>query len=323
MKLLLHLLILSTLSGCLNLKKGETKLQEKKWFFWSVDWHPTKNQIVAGGSNDSYLKVISTTTFEEHVSMPYLGTITKTKWHPTKNVIAVSVQDGKSKIAIVDLEKDTKIELDSVSNDGARAIGWNSTGNLLAVGDYDGDLTFFDENGQYLRKVDTKEKGLIGLDWHPTKDIVVAVGEQISIFNYTKNRIHQVEDRKEEVLMLCVAWHPNGNFFVTADYGDFVVHHPPLLQYWSSNGTKLKSIKESKAEYRNLEWSPDGQLLATASEKIRLWDKDGNLIDDESSENLLWGIAWSKTGKQLVTTDTQGKITFWDKNLKINKELEW
>jgi WD40 repeat protein len=72
------------------------------------------------------------------------------KWHPTKNKLAISVQDGLSKSTILNLDNDESIELDSITNDGARAIGWNHSGNLLAVGDYDGYLTIFDEKGRIL-----------------------------------------------------------------------------------------------------------------------------------------------------------------------------
>ncbi len=73
------------------------------------------------------------------------------------------------------------------------------------------------------------------MDWHPTQDIVVAVGDRISIYEVQSDVLHTIEDRAEEVLMLCVAWHPSGKFFVTGDYGDFEYHHPPLLQYWTAD----------------------------------------------------------------------------------------
>ena len=325
MRILYALIIFSTLLGCKQAQKEKIQDHEKKerWFFWSVDWHPTKNQFVVGGSNDSFLKLFSAENFQELKSLPYKGTITKIKWHPTENKVAIAVQDGKSKLAILNLDNNKKIELDSITNDGARAIGWNNIGHILAVGDNEGFLTFFDENGEFLRKIDTDQKGLMSLDWHPQKNTIVTVGDKISFYNYETDSLKHFEDRKEEILMLSVAWNPNGDFFATGDYGDFINHYSPLLQYWTYDGERIKAIEKSKAEFRNLKWSSDGELLATASEKIRIWNKDGDLITKKSTKNLLWGIDWNKNNSRLVTTDDQGKIIFWTKDLKVIKELEY
>lgn len=316
-----------TILGCKESSKQESKNFEKKvqWFFWSVDWHPNKEKIVVGGSNDTFFKLISSKDYKELKSYRYKGTITKTKWHPIKNKLAVSVQDGKSKSIIINLEKEEKIELDSITNDGARAIGWNYTGNLLAVGDYKGFLTIFDEKGNVLKRKNTNQKGIIGLDWHPNENLIVAVGEKITFYNYELDSLNNIDDRSEEidVLLLCVAWHPSGKFFVTGDYGDFQHNYPPLLQYWTYEGKRIKTIEESKAEFRNMAWSSNGDLLATASEKIRLWDKNGDLVAEETTRNLLQGIDWSEDDSKLVTTDDKRKIIFWDRNLNKLKELQY
>jgi WD40 repeat protein len=164
----------------------------------------------------------------------------------------------------------------------------------------------------------------MGLDWHPNENLIVAVGEKITLYDYESDNLRHINDRNEEieVLMLCVAWHPAGKIFVTGDYGDFQYQYPPLLQYWTYDGERIISIEESKAEYRNLKWSSDGELLATASEKIRLWNVDGDLVGEKATQNLLWGIDWNKEDNTIVTTDEGGSIIFWDRNLNISNEIK-
>ncbi|MEM9986195.1 MAG: hypothetical protein AAF804_13975 [Bacteroidota bacterium] len=298
---------------------------EKRWFFWSVDWHPQKDKVVVGGSNDTYLKVFSSNDFQAIKHYPYRGTITKSKWHPTQNKLAISVQDGKSNSAILNLDNDQFKSLDSISPAGARAIGWNASGDVLAVGDYEGFLILFDAKGNYLKRINTQQRSIIGLDWHPDENLIVAVGEDITLYDYESDSLKQIEDRAEEieVLMLCVAWHPSGKFFVTGDYGDFGYGYPPLLQYWSYDGHRIKAIEESKAELRNIKWSANGELLATASEKIRLWNEAGELVAEEASQDLLWGIDWNEDDSKLVTTDVNKNIIFWDANLNKLAELQY
>ncbi|MEL6556998.1 MAG: WD40 repeat domain-containing protein [Bacteroidota bacterium] len=322
---LLVIILFSTIYGC-NPPKKEAESQQQsdpQWLFWGVDWHPEQNQIALGGSNDTFFKIISTDNFQEVKSYPYKGTITNTKWNPAGNRLAISVQDGKSNSIILNLETNKMIALDSITNDGARAVGWNQSGVLLAVGDNEGYLSFYDENGQLLRKTDTGQKGLMSLDWHPATNRVVAVGDNISIYDYESDSLLNIEDRSEQILMLSVDWHPGGEFFVTGDYGDFIEHYPPLIQYWTAAGQKIKSIEESKAELRNIRWSADGELLATASDKIRLWSTEGVLMAEQPAKDLLWGLDWNEDGSKLVVTDVARRVIFFDRKLHHLKELQY
>ena len=319
-------LIALTVVGCVRHSDelGQQRPVSENWFFWSVDWESSGDRLILGGSNDTYFKVLSSSQSTELKTYRSLGTITQTKWHPRENKVAIAVQDGKGYPFIFDIDKEWKIQLDSTSIDGARAIGWNTSGKLLAIGDYEGDLIFYNEFGTFIKRIHTGQPAIIGLDWHPTENIVVAVGEKISIYDYDSDTLHQTNDRNEavEVLMLCVDWHPSGKFFVTGDYGDFEHQYPPMLQYWTYEGIRMRSITESEAEIRNIEWSSDGNLLATASEKIRLWDTAGNLVAESPTESLLWGIDWNKRNDTIVTTDEDRNVSFWSSNLELLSQLK-
>jgi len=88
----LAILVLSSLFGCQHQTKPDnTKTnQDRPYFYWAVDWHPNKNQIVVGGTQDT-LRLLSSRDFKVLKNIPYKGTITKAKWHPKKNKLAVSV----------------------------------------------------------------------------------------------------------------------------------------------------------------------------------------------------------------------------------------
>lgn len=317
MRVLPILIFLTALWGCKQAPTAESQQapKAKHWYFWSVDWHPKEDRLVVGGSNDTYLGLFAAHPLQQLKKYPYKGTITNTQWHPSQHKVALSVQDGKSNSAILNLDTGERIELDSISIEGARAIGWNHTGELLAVGDNNGFLTLFDQTGKFLKQIDTNQKGIMGLDWHPDQNLVVAVGDYISLYQYEGDSLTHIEDRSEAVLMLCVDWHPDGAFFVTGDYGDFIDHHPPLLQYWRYDGHRIKAIAESQAEYRNISWSSDGELLATASEKIRLWNKEGELVAQDTAQNLLWGLDWNADASKIVATDDNRTIILWDRTL--------
>ena len=208
------------------------------WFYWSVHWHPKGDRIVAGGSNDSYMQIFESADLTTIKHYPYLGTITQTRWHPTEQRIAVAVQDGKSRSAIFNVDAATWTELDQISPEGARALEWDPIGELLAIGDSEGFLHVFDRTGKHLRKVNTNQKCIIGLSWHPTEQLIVGVGEYISWYDLKTDRLQTIEDRDEDVLMLCVDWHPDGTFFATAT----TVMLNSITHHWSNFGPTRESV---------------------------------------------------------------------------------
>ena len=83
-----------------------------------------------------------------------------------------------------------------------------------------------------------------------TKIFLQRFRDKIRIFDIDGNLLKSIKHRPEEVLLLSIAWHKSGDFFVTGDYGDD--QDKSLLQYWDEQGKLLKSIDISKGEYRNL-----------------------------------------------------------------------
>ncbi len=289
---------------------------------WTTDWSPNKELIAVGGNWDT-LQILSANDLEVVKSYKMPRTITKTAWHKSGEIIAVTSQISKDVAVLIDKKTDKITKLEHVHQHGARGLSWNNDGSLLAIGDNSGHLTLFDREGNFIKKIDLKQKAITGLSWHPTQNIIVAVGSQISIYDLDNDQLKTIVPRDVEILMLCVEWHPSGNFFVTGDYGDFEKEYPPLLQFWKDTGENIKDVEESKAEYRNLKWTSDGKILATSSEKIRLWNTDGELLKSRSlGKSLLWGIDWNSDNTKIVITNENGDIKILNQKLKIVLEKE-
>lgn len=310
-------ILTATVTGCQQRSQDNHHLDE---VLWTAAWSPDGSTIVMGGNHDS-LRFFSADKFELIQNQPIPGTVTKLKWHPFENKIAIATQISQQAPSVLNLKTGEINALEGIAEVGARAIGWNHDASLLAVGDLDAMLHIYDKTGKVLRTIDTEQKGLTGLSWHPEKNLIVLVGEFITLYDYASDSIKAMPSRPEEVLMLSVAWHPSGEFFVTADYGDYEKPYPPLLQFWAASGKRIRSIDASKAEYRNIRWSHDGQLLATASDALRIWTKEGELLHTGTSENLLWGIGWGPDDQHIVTTDIGGRAFVWTREAQKLREL--
>lgn len=289
---------------------------------WTTDWSPNGKYIAIGGNIDS-LKIYSESNLKPYKSLPIKNTITRVKWHPAKNIIAVSTQNSEDKTSIINLDNNEKIELNGISPEGARGIDWNYTGEYLAVADNEGQILIYNIKGELIRKFvnqNNSTKSITALDWHPKKNILTTVTDKIRFYDIEGNLLKSIKHRPEDVMLLSVAWHNSGDFFVTGDYGDD--EEKSLLQYWNEQGDLIKSIDISKGEYRNLAWNPKGNKLASASDALRIWDTKGNLISVGNSKDYLWGVSWNEKGNRIITSSMEQKIILWNKKAKRIMTIE-
>lgn len=295
---------------------------ETKEILWTADWSPD-GKLFAIGGNIGKLKIFSGSNLKPYKSLQLSNTITRVKWHPSKNIIAVATQNSTDKSIVFNLETDEKIELSGISPDGARGIDWNHTGEYLAVADNDGQIFIYNIKGELIRNfanIPNSTKSITAIDWHPKENIFITVSDVICIYSMEGNLIKKIKHRPEDVLLLSVAWHKSGDFFVTGDYGYENVKS--LLQYWDKTGVLLKTIDVSKGEYRNLSWSRKGNRLASASDALRIWNAKGELISEGKSADYLWGVSWNKKGNRIITSSTAQSIKLWDDKAEMLLEIE-
>jgi WD40 repeat protein len=288
---------------------------------WTANWSNDGKYIAVGGV-DKKIRIYSGKSFDLIKVFDNNTEILRMSWHPHSNLLAVAATNDGSKL--IDIEKDLVIRLNGDKGFGSRSIAWNYSGELLANADYEGEITLWTKHGELIRTI-RKENTIsnVALDWHPSKNEFVVLSELIRVYNSEGNLLNKFNHRKEQVLMLCVKWHKTGKYFVLGDYGDHNYNYRPLLQYWDANGTLIKEINASKAEYRNMSWTKNGKKLATASDALRIWDADGNLIAEGPSEDKLWGVDWSPDGKFIVTSSHNGHIKLWDRKAKLIRELSY
>ena len=245
------------------------------------------------------------------------GTVTKVKWHPSRILLGVALQSGTEGTFLVDPRSGPKTYLDSISPEGARGLTWSPDGEYLAVGDNEGYLLIYSSEGRLLRRRKVQPKAIIDLSWHPDRQLLATVGSGIGLYDFAADSTHYYASRDIPVLLLSVAWHPEGEVFVTGDYGDEDLGNPPLLQFWTVNGKLLHQDSSSRAEYRNLRWSPDGQVLASASDGIRYWSEEGRELMHTLDNRYVWGLAWNETGDLITATTGDGRTYVFTRSLEF------
>jgi len=293
---------------------------------WTVDISHDDKYIAVGG-DDSLLRIFTNDlTLYKWTKVDH-GMIRAVQWHPKENLLAVAARNG---IWLYYPEMGKEIQLEG-DHKGSRTIAWNYNGELVAAAAGSGKIWIWNKQGKLLRTIQkTDESGIadkkdfLGLDWHPSKNILTTVGDEIRIFDTSGKQLNVFKHREQRAGLLTVKWHPSGDFFVTGDYGHINEAIPTLLQFWQPDGKLLREWSGSKMEFRNIRWNKQGSYLATASDVLRIWTKEGNLLytGAQAGNQVLWGVDWINDSKKIVTVSfDSGNIQLWDDKAKLLKTI--
>lgn len=288
---------------------------------WSVDWAPHHTFFAVAGD---WVGLFDGESLTRYPFAPMDGTRgDNVRWHPQHLRVAVSGFAPDTTV-IYDLSTGAGIALHT--SEGTRGVAWNARGDRLATAGNDGAVQVWSADGQLLRTMRQPDaKSLTGVAWHPRNDTLAAVGEFIILYDESGKIRHEIRHRPQAngpLLLLCVEWHPSGTFFVVGDYGNHDTGEAPALQFWSADGALLKSIEiPVGAAFRNVRWSPDGTRLASASDALRIWSAEGELLHEGRSPDRLWGVGWDPSGRRIVTSSEQGRITLWSSDAQIVQRL--
>jgi WD40 repeat protein len=283
---------------------------------WTIEWSPD-GQYIAIGGDDSTLYLYDGRDQQLLKTFSLNGMIKNVSWHPQSKVLAIATHLNTQ---LLDIETESFTTIAGVR--GGRAVGWNFNGELLALADGRGEVQLMDKTGRHIRKI-TKHNNhsYLALDWHPSRNILVAASDEILIFDTSGKQLQMILHRKEPAGILTVKWHPSGTFFASGDYGHENEGIPTLLQFWDLNGKLLQTIRGSKAEYRTIGWNKNGTLLATASDSLRIRSQDGTLLHSARSNDQLWALDWSPKGTHIITSSYSNAIDVWDTTAKSLKRL--
>lgn len=281
---------------------------------WTADWS-ADDKIIAVGGDDSLLKIYDSKNLKLLRTYQLKSMIRKVSWHPTNNYLAIATNDDE--VSILNTETEKFIKLNGIRN-GARGIDWNFNGQLLATADNDGLVKIWDSAGNLLRTIKKENNNsYFSISWHPSRNIIAVSGDDIRVMDTLGVTLKVIKHRKENTGVLTICWHPSGEFFATGDYGHDKEGIKSIIQFWKPDGTLIKTLYGSKAEYRNIQWNKPGTLLASASDALRIWNENGTLLYAGNSKDLLWGLDWNSTSEKIVTTSITGNIEIWNVNAKL------
>ncbi|MBX3065638.1 MAG: hypothetical protein KF726_21860 [Anaerolineae bacterium] len=213
-----------------------------------------------------------------------------------------------------------------ISNFPVVDMDWNAQ-NQLAVGYVDGLVQILDMNGNVLASRDLSSEqyaSLRSLAWNPTPNAtVIAVSflidtySIIRLWNTATNQVQEITP-KDKVGQL--DWSPDGTKLAGISFSGVGSADYKYIGVWNMpSGTPYGGTDESSAIIVALEWHPtNNDLIAFGDENgvVTVWNVETNstVAEFQGQDNVIWDLAWSPDGSELMTTGGDVAIYFWETN---------
>jgi WD40 repeat protein len=228
-----------------------------------------------------------------------------------RHVVYCDYTNG-TRVEILNLESGKTLELDTGGDQPD--VVFSPDGRLLATGSYGMDVRLWDPTtGELVRKLDcgTHAGGLTIVFSPDGKTIVVGNRNSITkLFDVATGRLLR---EFPAVYSHELAFHPTQPLLAVGyATGDF--------RLWNTTtGKLLAEHKNIAEEIYTLDWSPNGELLASAGLKgdICIWNKDLKLLHKMPAPEWTISVKFSPDGTRLVTAGglqsdkTQHAVTIW------------
>jgi WD40 repeat protein len=200
-----------------------------------------------------------------------------------------------------------------ITNDDSSAgrLRFSPDGQLLAVGGGEVISLYSTATAQLLRRVTTqRDHGYsfkVGLAFSPdSKSLAFSRHNgDILLLDIASGEIQMLGNSGEYALALVFS--PDGAKLISGE---------SALRIWDLNSRSLiKKVERHRAQINALSFSPDGQLLATAStdQTIKLWSASDWEVKAtlRGHEFELWSVAFSPDGKRLISAGKDDTVRVW------------
>jgi energy-coupling factor transporter ATP-binding protein EcfA2 len=250
---------------------------------------------------------------------------------------------------VLALSKDEKYLVVGSDSSYAEIINLENPSNPSWVPDHKGhinDIKFLPDNSGFIsvsadrtirftNHITGKGKNILTLNFELKSIDLRPDGKQLAgvstsgkliLVNLTDNSYREIADEAPSRI-LSVAYHPSRPMLA---YGVEIINAEQkvvrgVVKVVDLETQKVKELSGHKSGIADLQFSPDGLLLASAGldKKLQMWvvDQENDLpIVMDNNNGYVWDISFSKGSDYLIASCNNGEIRFWPTDPKMLAE---
>ena len=185
-------------------------------------------------------------------------------------------------------------------------LGWRPDSKRLASASHDGTIRIWEADGSPV-SILKGPKGMVrGVAWKPNSPWLAGAHWRNGVRLWQEDGTAGPVLSTDQPLANHVGWRPDGDRLAIA--GSF-------LSLWDMQTNRERRLAGHTGPVRELDWSPDGQQLASASadHTIRLWDSEGEpaaVVRGHTS--TVHSVAWAPDSRHFASTCIGGALKVWD-----------
>ena len=204
---------------------------------------------------------------------------------------------------------------------------WSPNGKYIAIGGNVDTLKIYNSSNLKLYKFLPIKNTITRIKWHPTKNIIALTtqmsGDKSSIINLETNEKIELNGISSDGAR-GIDWNSTGEYIAVGDNnGQILIFNIKgnLISTFNNGNTKTITA---------IDWHPKKDILITVSDKIRLFDIKGNLLNSikhRKEEVMILSISWHNSGSFFVTGDygnekDKSLLQYWDENGSLLKSID-
>ncbi|MBW4474766.1 MAG: hypothetical protein KME45_30960 [Stenomitos rutilans HA7619-LM2] len=206
-------------------------------------------------------------------------TIRELQFSPKGDLLATSEDDGSVKLWNNQGEKISQFR-GTLRDDCI----FSPDGQILVTDEKDG-LYIWEVSGKKIAFIQSNEQRIYTLQFSPNSRLLVAGGENgLNLWDTKGQKIATLQERIDGISV--IRFSPQSNRFITydiprgCDQCGLILANASVATLWDATGKEMMKLKGHQGGITQVEFSPDGQLIATLGldESVKLWDINGKEI---------------------------------------------
>ncbi|MFY7802894.1 MAG: sugar-binding protein [Limnoraphis robusta] len=205
------------------------------------------------------------------------------------------------------------------------SVSYSPDGQSIASADTNGNIIFWSKAGIQKTILRGHRNAVNQVSFTPDSQMLISASKDSTVRLWNLNSIPEVFQPSETVYNMIFS--PDGQLLASVSDQNQVIlwkAHRSAKQQLPYALSKQFSFKDHRDVVNNISFSPDGQLIASASKDktVKLWNLEGKVIKNLPHNAPVWTVKFSPDGELIATASDDQTVQLWTRDGKLLHSLK-